>query len=125
MPTVTKLTLSGSTDGRGIPIAGLVNPTLITIHTGPTSANTYDEVWLYLSNFQSFAMNYKFYWGGETSPDDVIEGYAYGETGLFEVVGGLVIRGNATPKVIKCEFAMDPEFGKAFSVHGYANRIAP
>ena len=49
MATFSKITLSGSTDGRGIRIANTATPGT-TIHTASTVATTYDEIWLYAQN---------------------------------------------------------------------------
>lgn len=121
---VDKLVLSGSTNGRGIEIPNFGG--LHTIHTGPTATTSYDEVWLYVMaklDFD-FLIPIQFYWGGETSPDDLIDyRFVAGSYGLHLLVPGLILRGNATPLVIKARTDIDLE-GIGVVVFGYVNRIS-
>lgn len=48
MATLTKAILSGSTDGR--PIGVTATAGAITLHTGSTSTNTIDEIYLWAQN---------------------------------------------------------------------------
>lgn len=121
---VDKLTLSGSTNGRGIEIPNFGG--LHTIHTGPSVSTSYDEVWLYLMAGLSFdfLITVNFYWGGETSPDDLIQYQVVaGNYGLHLIAPGLILRGNATPLVIKARTDVDLE-GFGAVVFGYVNRIS-
>lgn len=124
MATFSKEILSGSTDGRGI----LVTPTATageTIHTGSATTSTRDEIWIYAYNSHTSAVDLTLEWGGVTSPDDLIRqtiplAGAGVYAGLIPVVEGLVIKGNATPLVIKA-FASVADKVVLF---GYVNRIA-
>ena len=49
MATIAKTTLSASTDGRAIKVAATATAGT-TIHTGSSTATTYDEIWLYAIN---------------------------------------------------------------------------
>jgi hypothetical protein len=124
MATFAKKTLSGSTDGRGI----LVTPTATageTIHTGSATATTYHEVWLYAYNSHSAAVDLTIEFGGTTSPDDLIKqtiplASAGAYVGVIPVCEGLVLKGNATPLVIKA-FA---SVADKITLFGYVNEIA-
>lgn len=124
MATFSKITLSGSTDGRGI----LVTPTTTageTIHTGSSTATTYDEVWLYAYNSHSAAVDLTIEFGGVTSPDDLFRqtiplAGAGVYAGLIPICEGLVLKGNATPLVVKA-FA---SVADKITIFGYVNRIA-
>lgn len=104
MATYTKTILSGSTDGRGIKVAANSTPGTL-IHTGPTSTAELHEVWLWVANSDSTNRKVTVQWGGTTSPDDLIEVTVAPECGLFALVPGLVIKGNATPLEVRvfCE----------------------
>lgn len=124
---VDKLTLSGSTNGRAIPVAANASPGT-TIHTGPSVDTSYDEIWLYVCNPGS-QVKVTLEWGGTTSPDDLIEynffsGGPRPETGLYLFVPGLILRGNATPLVIRAfHQPVDPPYDNP-SIYGFVNRIS-
>jgi hypothetical protein len=118
MATFSKLILSGSTDGRGIKVAATGTPGT-TIHTGSSTATTIDEVWLYAMNTSTSSIKLTIEWGGTSSPDDLIEATLTGESGLSLLVPGLVIKGNATPLVIRA-FAGS---ANVITLSGYVNRI--
>jgi len=123
MPTVAKLTLSESTNGRGIKLlnANMGDQTLL--HIGPTDPAVYDEIWLYAVQ-PSNAVEVVILWGDVTNPDDSITAFVRAENGLYEVLSGLVLKGNATAKRVRAVYPADPgqEYGVFF---GYVNRISP
>lgn len=119
MATFSKLILSGSTDGRGIPVAATVTAGT-TIHTGSSTATTLDEIWLYAVNTSAATVKLTVEWGGVTAPDDHIEFTVPAENGLYLIAAGLIIKGNATPLIV-CAFAPT---ASVLVVHGYVNRIA-
>lgn len=124
MATFAKKTLSGSTDGRGV----LVTPTSTpgeTVHTASATATTYHEVWLYAYNSHSADVDLTIEFGGTTSPDDLIRmtipaASAGAYQGLIPICEGLVLKGNATPLVIKA-FA---SVADKIVLFGYVNEIA-
>lgn len=118
MATFSKLTLSGSTDGRGIKVAA-TSSSGTTIHTGSSTATTYDEIWLYAVNSDTTARKLTVQWGGTTDPDDSIELTIAAESGLVLLTPGLVIKGNATPLVVRAFAATT----NVILIHGYVNRI--
>ena len=119
MATYTKQKLSASTDGRAIKVAATATAGT-TIHTGSATATTYDEVWLYAQNTSSTAVKLTIEWGGVTSPDDLIELTVQPEAGLVTIAPGLLIKGNATPLVIRA-FAGT---ANVITIHGFMNQIA-
>jgi hypothetical protein len=119
MATFTKQKLSGSTDGRAIKVAATATAGT-TIHTGSATATTYDEVWLYAVNTSASSVKLTIEWGGTSSPDDLIELTVLPEAGLVTVVPGLLIKGNATPLVVRA-FAATAD---VVTIHGFVNQIA-
>jgi hypothetical protein len=119
MAAFSKLVLSGSTDGRAIKVAATATPGT-TIHTGSSTATTIDEIWLYATNTDTTARKLTIEWGGTSSPDDLIELVIPAEAGLTLVVPGLLIKGNATPLVVRA-FAAS---ANVVQIHGYVNRIS-
>lgn len=118
MATFSKIALSGSTDGKMIKVAATATAGT-TIHTGSTTATTFDEVWLYAVNSDTTARKLTIEWGGVASPDDLIEFTVPAEDGLYLMVPGLVIKGNATALVVRAFCAT----ANVVSVAGYVNRI--
>ena len=118
MATFSKIHLSGSTDGRLIKVAQTATAGT-TIHTGSSTTTTYDELWLYAVNSDTTDRKLTIEFGGTSSPDDLIEQTITAESGLILVVPGLVIKGNATPLVVRAFAAT----ANVVMVGGYVNRI--
>lgn len=118
MATYAKTILSGSTDGRGILVAATGSPGT-TIHTGPSTASTLHEIWLYAVNYDSTDRKLTVQWGGTTAGSDDIEFTVKAENGLYLIAPGLLIKGNATPLVVRAWAAT----GTAIVLHGYVNTI--
>jgi hypothetical protein len=118
MATFSKLILSGSTDGKGIKVVQTATAGT-TIHTGSSTATTLDEIWLYAVNTSASDVKLTVEWGGVASPDDHIEYTVKAENGLYLIAAGLLIKGNATPLVVRAFAAT----ANVISIHGYVNRI--
>jgi len=119
MATFSKQILSASTDGRAIKVAA-TSSSGTTIHTGSSTASIIDEVWLYAQNTDTTARKLTIQWGGTTSPDDEIELTIPAESGLTLVAPGLLIKGNATPLVVRAFAAT----ANVITIHGFVNRIS-
>jgi hypothetical protein len=119
MATFTKTILSGSTDGRAIKVAATATPGTL-IHTGSTTAATLHEVWLYAFNSDTANVKLTVEWGGVTAPDDSIEVTIPLESGLFLIVPGLLIKGNATALVVRAFAAT----ANVLTINGFVNVIA-
>jgi len=119
MATFTKNHLSGSTDGRMIKVAQTATAGT-TIHTGPTNTAYFHEVWLYAVNSDTTDRKLTIEWGGTSAPDDLIEFTVKAENGLYLIVPGLVLQGNATPLVVRA-FAAS---ANVINIAGYVNEIA-
>lgn len=118
MATFSKIALSGSTDGRMIKVAATATAGT-TLHTGSTTATTFDEIWLYAVNSSASNVKLTVEWGGTSSPDDLIELTIAAESGLYLIVPGLVIKGNATALVVRAFAAT----ANVINIAGYVNRI--
>lgn len=118
MATFSKQILSGSTDGKGILVVQTATAGT-TIHTGSSTATTFDEIWLYAVNTSATSVKLTLEWGGTTNPNDHIESTIAPEQGLVLLTSGLILKGNATPLVVRA-FAGT---GSVIAIHGYVNRI--
>jgi hypothetical protein len=118
MATFSKQILSGSTDGKAIKVAATATAGT-TIHTGSSTATTLDEVWIYAVNTSASDVKLTIEWGGVASPDDHIEYTVKAENGLYLIVPGLILKGNATPLVVRAFAAT----ANVITLSGYVNRI--
>jgi len=119
MATFSKSILSGSTDGKGIKVVQTATAGT-TIHTGSATAATLHEVWLYAVNSSASDVKLTIEWGEATAPDGNIEYTVKAENGLYLIVPGLILKGNATPLVVKAFAAT----ANVIVIHGYVNVIA-
>lgn len=118
MATFSKQILSGSTDGRAIKVAATSSPGT-TIHTASSTTTTFDEIWIYAQNTDTTDRKLTVQWGGTTSPDDDIEYTVKAENGLYLIVPGLILKGNASPLVVRAFAATT----NVITITGYVNRI--
>ena len=118
MATFSKQTLSASTDGRQIKVAATATAGTL-IHTGSTSTSVIDEIWLYAVNTSGTDVKLTVEYGGVSSPDDHIEYTVKAENGLYLIVPGLLLKGNATALLLRA-FAGT---ANVICLSGYVNRI--
>ena len=121
MATFSKLALQpAGTTGTGLGVKVAATATAGTaVHTASTTATTIDEIWLYAVNSSTSAVKLTVEWGEATAPDGNIELSVAAESGLVLVVPGLLIKGNATPLVVKAFAAT----ANVILIHGYVNQI--
>jgi hypothetical protein len=68
--------LSGSTNGKPIPVAATTTPGTV-IHTAQAGTSGYDEVYLFAANVSAGTVTLTVEWGGVTDPGDhLIKGYS-------------------------------------------------
>ena len=114
MTTYTKVILSGSTNGRPVPVVATTTPGTI-IHT--VAAGFCDEFWLYVANTASGVVKLTIELGGTTAPGDLIEDTIPFEGGLVLVIPGLPLDGG----VVIRAFA---DTASVLNIVGWANRIS-
>ena len=119
MATFTKTILSGSTDGKAVLVVATATAGT-TIHTGATTpTSTLDEVWIYAVNSSASSVKLTIEWGEATAPNGNIEVTVQPEAGLVTVIPGLLLKGNATPLVVKAFAAT----ASVIAIHGFVNQI--
>ena len=120
--TFTKIALQATADTTGTGLGVLVAATATAgtvIHRSSATTTTVDEIWLYAVNSSATAVKLTVEYGSATAPDGNIESTIQPESGLVLVVPGLVLQGNATPKVVAA-FAGTTN---VVVVYGFVNRI--
>jgi hypothetical protein len=114
MATYTKCLLSGSIDGKGIVVSASATGGSPIIHT--SHATSLDEIWLYGVNTGLADIKTTIEWGEDTVPNGNIEITIPGESGLYLLVPGLLLKNNLNVNA----------FASSASVvvlHGFVNRI--
>ena len=116
MATFTKTLLSGSTNGKSIDVTGTSTGASVTVHTAVSGTSDLDECWVYATNIGTSDIKLTLEWG-ETDEDGNIEVTIPGESGLTQVVPGLLLQNSL---VIKA-FA---SVADVVMLHGFVNRIS-
>lgn len=117
MASYTRQLLSGSTNGRVIPVAATATPGTL-IHTAVTGTISFDEVYLWVSNVTAAAVNLTIEFGGVTAPGDhiahTIAVPAYSPP--LNILSGQVLQNSLVVRAF-CGTA------SALNISGYVNRI--
>lgn len=69
MPSYSRQLLSGSTNGRAIPVAATATPGTL-VHQALAGSTGFDEVYVWASNVTNAAATITIEWGGATDPGD-------------------------------------------------------
>ena len=115
MATISRIPLSGSTDGRGIKVVATASSGT-TIHTATTSTTDCDVVTIYAYNSSASAVNLTLQWGGTTSVDDDIKLSIPATSGLTLVVPDMVLRNSLVVRAYAGT-------ANVVTIHGFANRV--
>jgi hypothetical protein len=111
-----KRKLSASDKGRGVKVAATGSPgTLIHEALGNVAANDWDEVTLYAVNSSTSAVKLTIEWGGTSSPDDQIEITIPAESGLTQVIPGLILNEGVSVRAFAAT-------ANVILLHGFVNR---
>ena len=118
MATFTKGLLSGSTEGMAYEVATSVT----TVHTAPSVATSYDEIWIYATNASASDAVLHVGWGAnpDTLDDNRIKVTIPTKAGYTLVIPGMILQGNATTAL---EVQVKASAGTAISLTGYVNHI--
>ncbi len=118
MATITRVLLSGSTNGRNIPVAATATPGT-AIHTAVTGTTSFDEIYLWAANVTATAATLTIEWGGVTDPGDhLVKAYSIpANSSSFIVASGQVLNNALLVKAFSGTT-------NAINLSGYVNRIA-
>jgi len=111
---LTKVKLSGSTNGRNIKVAATSTPGT-TIHDA--HATSQDELWLWACNTDTVERKLTVELGGVSSPDDTVEIKLPPECGYVLVIPGIPLTGSVGVKAFAAT-------ANVVIVAGYVNRIS-
>lgn len=116
--TMSRMTLSGSTNGRGIKVTTVlpIDGSDTTIHTAVSGTSDTDLITLFAYNDDSVTRKLELGWGGTTSPDDIISVDIPAKQGLVLVTADQPLR-NSLVVVASADVA------NVIIVYGYVTRI--
>ena len=120
MATFTKglLSATAADDGQAFPVVSSHD----TVHTGPSLATSYDEIWIYASNASASDVTLTIGWGEEPSTNDDLEIVmnVTAKTGYHMLIPGLILKGNASTALVVTAYASATN---AVNLTGYVNHI--
>ena len=115
MAVISKVLLSGSTQGKGIKVVETATAGT-TIHTAVSGTTDLDEVWLWAVNSDTSPRKLTLEWGEATAPDGNIEVTIPAEDGLVLVAPGLLLQNGLVVKAFAAA-------ANVVIIHGYVNRM--
>jgi len=115
MATISKVLLSGSTQGKPVKVAATAT-TGTTIHTAVAGTSSLDEIWIYATNNHTAAVNLTLEWGTATAADGNIQLSIPTKSGLTLVIPGLLLQN----ELVLTAFA---SVTNVILLNGYVNRI--
>lgn len=117
MATFEAVIPSGSVNGKQIKITATASPGTL-IHTAVNSVTQMDEIWIWVTNNHTAAVDLTIEWGGTTSPDDHIKLSVPPKSGDYLVKAGVRINNNL-------EIRAFASVANALCVSANVNRITP
>lgn len=118
MASFSKAVLSGSTNGKGIKIVAVATAGTL-LHTGSSTSTDLHEVWIWLQNNNTADVIVTIEWGDATAPDGNIIKTIPTKSGLYLMIPGLILQGNATPLTVRA-FA---SVANVVTATGFVNKI--
>lgn len=117
MASYSRQLLSGSTNGRAIPVAATATPGTL-VHTAQSGTSGFDEVYLWASNVTAAAATLTVEWGGVTDPGDhIVKSYSIpANSPPIPIVTGQVLQNGLVVRAFSGT-------ASAINVAGYVNRI--
>ena len=121
MSIYSKSLLSQSSNGKPLLITG-TGTGITSVHTGPTSVEDFDEIWLYACNPTSSDHMLNVVMGGNDFTSDVIfNGVIEAYAGNVLICPGFVINGNGTSGI---NIGANVSTPSGVNLMGYVNQIS-
>lgn len=117
MTTFTRQLLSGSTNGRNIPVAATATPGT-AIHTAVAGTTAFDEIYLWAANVTATVATLTLEWGGVTDPGDhMVKSFSIpANSGPIPIATGQVLNNSLLVKAFSGT-------ASAINITGFVNRI--
>lgn len=117
MATYSRAHLSGSTDGKPIPVVATATPGTL-IHTALSGTTGFDELYLWVSNVTGSAATLTLEWGGVTDPGNHLckAVSIAANSGPTLIAAGNVLNNGAVVRALSGT-------ASALNIAGYVNRL--
>ena len=117
MATYSRILLSGSTNGRPVPVAATATPGTL-IHTSLSGSTGFDEVYVWATNVTGSTATLTVEWGGVSDPGDhMVKTYAIpANSPPIPIVTGQVLNNSLIMRAFSGT-------ASAINLTGYVNRI--
>lgn len=118
MLSYSKQLLSGSTNGKPIPVAATATPGT-TLHTALSGTSGYDEVYAWASNVTNAAATLTIEWGGTTDPGNhmIKQVSIPANSPPIPIITGQILQNGLTVGAFSVT-------ASAINITGYVNRIS-
>jgi hypothetical protein len=117
MSDISKQKFTNATLGRPILVGATASPGT-AIHTVTTNSSQFDEVWLYAANNNTSNVALTVEFGSNSAADQINATIPY-KTGLFLIIPGIPLQGDATPPTVKAYAGTT----NVISISGWVNRL--
>jgi hypothetical protein len=119
MSTFSRVLLSGSTNGRNIPVAATATPGTL-LHTAIAGTTSFDEIYLWAANVTGSAATLTIEWGGVLDPGDhMVKAYSIdANSAPIPIATGICLNNGLVVRAFSGT-------ASAINITGYVNRIAP
>jgi hypothetical protein len=117
MADISKQKFTNATLGRPILVTTNASPGT-AIHTVTTNSSQFDEVWLYAVNNHTSNVALTVEFGSNSSADQINATIPF-KSGLYLIVPGIPMQGDATPPTVKAYAGTT----NVISISGWVNRL--
>lgn len=117
MADISKQKFTNATLGRPVLVTTNASPGT-DIHTVTTNSSQFDEVWLYAANNGTTNISLTVEFGSNSSADQINASIPF-KSGLYLIVPGIPLQGDATPPTIKAY----TNTVNTVSISGWVNRL--
>jgi hypothetical protein len=111
---INKLLLSGSTNGKMIPVAATSTPGTL-IHTAQTGTAGKDEIWLWANNIDTAAVVLTIEYGGTAAGDQIIVSIP-SKSGKYPVIAGELLQNGLVVRAFAAS-------ANKINLSGFVNKI--
>lgn len=118
MASYSRQLLSGSTNGRAIPVAATATPGTV-VHTAIAGTTSFDEVYAWVSNVTAASATLTLEWGGVTDPGDhMVKAFSIpANSPPIPIVTGQVLQNGLIVRAFS-------SVASALNITGFVNRIS-
>lgn len=116
MATMSKVVLSGSVNGLAHKVSSDNSGAATVVHAAGAGTSNLDEIWLWANNTSGSTVKLTIEWGTATAADGNIEVSIEAESGLVQIIPGLILCNSKDVQVFAAA-------ANVILITGFVNRI--